>query len=157
MRLAVVFAAGIAAGVIGWGALTGILNPGAPGRERLVGSMMPSTSPQAPTIERGWNAGDARLQAVAWRSGSSRWLRLRVTSRGPAEIELRFDPARLAPVAVRRSDPASRVTLDPGRVLIRAASGGDFTFELGERSASEPIQVSVRAGGGTVTDALPAP
>jgi hypothetical protein len=156
-RLAMVFAAGIAAGVIGWGALTGILNPGTPGRERVVGSMMPTTPPQAPTSERTWKAGDTRLQAVAWRSGSSRWLRLRLEGRTPTEIELRFDPGALSPVAVRQSNHASRVALDPGRVLIRAGSGGEFTFELGERSTSEGIQVSVRAAGGTVTDVLPAP
>jgi hypothetical protein len=157
MRLAMVFALGLAAGVIGWGALTGILNPGTPGRERVVGSMMPGTPPQGRTIERSWKAGETRLRAIEWRSGSSRWLRLLVQSPSGSEIEMRFDPAGLAPVALRQSDQASRVALGPGRVLIRAASSGEFTFELGERSGSEAIQVFVRAAGRTVTDEIPAP
>ncbi len=157
MRLAMVFAAGIAAGVIGWGALTGILNPDGPGRERVVGTMMPAAPPRGNAVQRSWSVGDTRIAAVVWRAGTSRWLRLHVEGSAPADLELRFDPARLSPAAVRQSDPAARVVLDPGRISIRVAPRGDLTFEFGEPSPGGPIQVIARASGGSMSEQLPAP
>lgn len=156
MRLAMVFAAGIAAGVIGWGALTGILNSGGPGRERVVGTMMPTAPPRAGTVTRSWTAGSARIEAMVWRAGSSRWMRLRVEG-SPAEVELRFDPRALSPAAVRKSEPSARVVLDRGRILIQAQAPGEFTLEFGERMASEPMEVTARAGGRIISERLPSP
>jgi anti-sigma factor RsiW len=156
MRLAMVFAAGIAAGVIGWGALTGILNPEGPGRERLVGTMMPSGPPRAGTVSRSWSSGSLRVESVVWRSGSSRWLRLRVEG-PPADVELRFDPEALSPATVRQSEPSARVVINPGRIQIQAQPPGDFTLEFGERTRSEAIQVTARAGKQMVADRLPSP
>ena len=158
MRLAMVFAAGIAAGVIGWGALTGILNPEGPGREGVVGTMMPTTPPPAGTVSQAWSAGTLRIESVVWRSGSSRWLRLRVDGDGsPAEVELRFDPDGLSPATVRQSEPSARMVMDPGRVLIQAQAPGEFTLEFGERTRSEVIQVTARAGSHRISDRLPSP
>jgi len=156
IRLAMVFAAGIAAGVIGWGALTGILNPEGPGRERLVGTMMPSGPPRAGTVSRSWSSGSLRVESVVWRSGSSRWLRLRVEG-PPADVELRFDPEALSPATVRQSEPSARVVINPGRIQIQAQPPGDFTLEFGERTRSEAIQVTARAGKQMVADRLPSP
>ena len=156
MRLAMVFAAGIAAGVIGWGALTGILNPGAPGRERVVGTMMPTAPPQAGTVSRSWTAGDLHVHSMVWRAGASRWMRLRVEG-APAEVELRFDPAALSPAAVRQSAPGARVVMDPGLILIKVTPPGEFTLEFGEKTPSEPIQVTARAGSRRISDRLPSP
>jgi anti-sigma factor RsiW len=156
MRLAMVFAAGIAAGVIGWGALTGILNPEGPGREGVVGTMMPTTPPPAGTVSRSFSAGSMRIESVVWRSGSSRWLRLRVEG-APADVELRFDPVGLSPATVRQSEPSARVVMDSGRVLIQAQAPSEFTLEFGERTRSETIQVTARAGSHRISDRLPSP
>jgi AcrR family transcriptional regulator len=157
MRLAMVFAAGIAAGVIGWGALTGILNPGSLGHERVVGTMMPQSPPRAGTVQRTWSSGGTRYEAVVWRVGKSRWLRLSVHGRSPSEVELRFDPTALSPAAVRQSDPPASVVLEPGRILIRVTRRGEFTLEFGEQSASGAIEVIARAGNGSVSGQLPTP
>ena len=156
MRLAMVFAAGIAAGVIGWGALTGILNPGTPGHDPVVGTMMPTTPPLAGTVSRSWSAGSLKVESMVWRSGTSRWMRLRVEG-APAEVELRFDPLALSPAAVRQSEPTARVVLGPGRILIQAVASGEFTLEFGDRTASQPIQVIARAGRNQISDQLPSP
>ena len=156
IRLAMVFAAGIAAGVIGWGALTGILQPESSGRQPVVGAMMPTTPPRAGTVSRSWSAGSLKIESLVWRAGGSRWMRLRVEG-APADVELRFDPVALSPAAVRQSEPTARVVLGPGRILIQAVSPGEFTLEFGERTASEPIQVIARAGKNQISDRLPSP
>jgi len=156
-RLAMVFAAGLAAGVIGWGAVTGILRPGAPGRESVVGTMMPATRAPKGSLSRNWSAGETKVEASTWRAGTSRWVRLAVEGRAPAEVELRFDAAALSSVAVRQSDPSARVALDPGRILIRVASRGQFTFEFGEPGPAGSIQVIARAADGSFSEALPSP
>jgi anti-sigma factor RsiW len=157
MRLALVFAMGIVAGVIGWGAVTGILNPSGPGRERVVGTMMPTPVPGEGAVRRSWSAGDTRIAAVAWRAGTSRWVRIEVEGNTPANVELGFDSAQLSPVAVRQSDPAARVVLDAGRIMIRVAAHGEFTFEFGERATGGPIQVIARGATGSIEEQLPSP
>ena len=157
MRLGVVFAAGIAAGVIGWGALTGVLNPGAPGRERVVGSMMPAAAARAGAVQGAWKAGQARVEGVTWRVGKARWVTVQVRSGEPVEIELRFDPGALSPAAVRQSDPAARVVVDAGRIVLGSPAAGEFSVEFGEQGVATPIQVTVRAGEASAAGELPAP
>src|SRR5439155_21094745 len=98
-----------------------------------------------------------RIAAVAWRAGTSRWVRLAVEGNAPADVELRFDAAHLSPVAVRQSDPAARVVLDSGRIAIRVAAHGEFTFEFGEPAAGGPIRVVVRGTTGSIEEQLPSP
>ncbi len=157
MRLAMVFAAGIAAGVIGWGALTGILQPGGAGRGSLVGTMMPATPAPRASRSKNWSAGGTNVEATTWRAGTSRWVQLVVAGRAPAEVELRFDASLLSPVAIRQSDPSARVAVDPGRILIRVPSRGRFTFELGQPGPAGSIRVIARAADGSFSETLPSP
>src|SRR5262249_32925187 len=63
-RLASIFAAGLAAGVIAPGALTGFWKVPAPGNPPVLGTMAPSS----PVTTARWQAGSARVESRIWRA-----------------------------------------------------------------------------------------
>jgi hypothetical protein len=93
---------------------------------------------------------------MAWRTGKTRVVAVRVRGEAPADIELSFDPTGLAPGAVRQSTP-SRFEIDRDRVMIRGAAAGEFTVEFEELPGAVPILVAIRAGGAAVSGDLPSP
>lgn len=157
VRLAYVLAAGIAAGAVGVGALTGVMGPIGPGGEPSVtGTMMPSGPPASGAVRRAWKAGETRIEAVAWRAGMARMVAVHIRGGEPAEVELRFDPGELSPGAVRQSGAAGTVQVEAGRVTVRGGNRTGYTFEF-QGAQAAPIQVTLRAGGVTTSGELPTP
>ena len=161
LRLAWVFVAGLAAGIVGAGALTGLWKASVPGiPQPVAGSMAPPGAPSAGPHARSasWSLEQTTVDAVAWRVGESRLARFQVRG-GPAEIELRFDPAGLAPTAFRQAPlGVSPVQMEAGRVVFQASSGGEYSIEFLESgSPSPPLGVTVRAEGREAKGDLAAP
>lgn len=159
MRLAWVFAAGLAAGVIGAGALVGLWKaPG--GGLPTSGSMMPSGSarPGTPASSGGWRAGKAFLHAASWRSGGSRFVLFQVLRGADLSAEVTFDPAVLGPGTFRGASPGSPL-LEPGRVAFLGVEGTGYLVELPEHAgaAGTPLHVRIRSGGQEAEGDLPAP
>jgi len=159
LRLAYVFAAGLAAGVVGMGAWTGKLSPRAPAGEPPVsGTMMPARPPSTVAVRRAWQAGESRVEAVGWRVADVSLVGLQVTGDEALEVELRFDPRRLEAGAVRQSRPvAAHFEVEPGRVLIRTQARSEYIVEFRGTPSGAPIQVSLRSSSGSAAGTLPAP
>ena len=155
-RLAYVFAAGLAAGAVSVGALTGVLPPVGPEGETS-GTMMPSTAPAAEALRRSWKAGDARIEAITWRAGKARLVSVQIRGEGAAEVELTFDSSELTAGSVRQAGASAAVEVEPGTVKVRGENRGEYTIEFPEAGASAPIQIAVRSGGATTLGELPAP
>ncbi len=159
IRLAYVFAAGLAAGSIGFGALSGVLT-WPPGEPAVTGTMMAPrpTTPAAGAARRVWVAGMTRVEAVSWRVANSRLAAFQIRGAGEAQIELEFDARSLSPVGVRQTHPGgSRVQLEPGRVAVLGQDRGEYTIEfLDSEEAGPPIRVTIRSGGTTAQGDLPA-
>jgi hypothetical protein len=153
-RLAYIFAAGLAAGVIAAGALTGFWKLPAPGNPAVLGTMAPSS----PVATARWQAGSAQVESRIWRSAGSRLASFRVVS-GPAEIELSFDPAALSCIAFRPAPGAPGATLEPGRVAFQGLERTETLVELAELpgKAEAPLRITVRSSGGVTSGQLPAP
>lgn len=157
VRLAYVFAAGIAAGAVTMGALTGVLPPGPAGEPTVSGSMMPSTAPTPEAVRRSWKAADARIEAITWRAGKARLVAVQIRGGESAEVELTFDPGELSAGSVRQTGASAAVEVEPGTVKVRGGDRGEYTIEFPEADASAPIHVAVRSGGTTTLGELPAP
>lgn len=153
-RLAYIFAAGLAAGVIATGALTGFWKTPGPGAPAVLGTMAPS---EAVGTAR-WQAGSAQVESRIWRSAGSRFASFRV-DKGDAGIELAFDPTALSCVAFRPAPGAQGATLEPGRVVFLGMERTETLVELRELpgKSNAPLRVTIRAGGETTSGQLPAP
>jgi hypothetical protein len=153
-RLAYIFAAGLAAGVIGAGALTGFWKVPAPGSPAVIGTMAPSS----PVATARWRAGEAQVESRIWRSGGSRLASFKVVS-GPADIELSFDPTAMSCTAFRPAPGAPEATLEPGRVAFQGLERTETLVELAELpgQAGAPLRITIRSQGGSTSGQLPAP
>jgi len=161
VRLAYVFAAGLAAGVVGMGALSGLWKTPEPSRNLPVeGSMLPreAPSPGPGAVTRTWEAGAIRVDGTSWRVGSSRLATFQVRG-GDAEIVLGFDPAGLIPVGFRQvRSRTGRAAIEHARVVIQGVDHGEYVVEFVEPSSpSPPLEVTVHAGGQAAAGPFAAP
>ena len=154
-RPAFVFAAGLAAGIIGYAAFTR-LPAWPPGDNSAVGTMMPQpdSPPGSAMARRSWTAGEARVEAISWRRGGAPVVSFKV--RGDAQLELQYPPGQLELRAIGQSHArASQVRSEPGRVIISATDRSEFELEWAPDATPPPLQVTVRAGQSAVRGDLP--
>lgn len=159
LRIAWIFAAGLAAGIVGAGALTGLWKTPAPdGAPPTVGSMGPRAVATGPAPSSSWTLGQTTVDAATWRTGSSRLAKFQVRG-GAAEIEVSFDPARLSPIAFHQAPHRiSPARIEPGRVLIQGSDGGEYSIEFLESGIPGPaLRVTVRGDGREAKEDLAAP
>ena len=154
-RPAFVFAAGLAAGVIGYAAFTR-LPAWPPGDTSAVGTMMPQpdSPPGAAAARRSWTAGEARVEALSWRRGGIPIVSIKV--RGDARVELQYPAGELELRAIGQNHAqASQVRSEPGRVIISATDRSEFELEWAPGATPPPLQVTVRAGQSAARGDLP--
>ena len=156
-RPAFIFAAGLAAGAVGYGAVTR-LPAWPPGDSSVMGTMMPTRTPPsaAEGIRRGWSVGPSRVEAISWLTPDSRLAVFQVRE-GEARIEIEYDPARLSVVGVAQTHAeASLIAAGPGRLVVSGGSRSEFTVEWRQLAADSPApRVTVQSGGATARGDLP--
>jgi hypothetical protein len=158
LKLAFVFAAGLAAGVLTMGALTGVLSPQGPGGEPPVSGAMMPLSPPTGAVRKAFQAGHGRVEAVSWKTGANHVVGLQVAADNPLAVELRFDPRRVEAGAVRQSRQAlGRVEMASGRVLIQAEARSEYIVEFQGASPGTTIQLILRSGSESAGGDLPLP
>jgi hypothetical protein len=101
-RLAYIFAAGLAAGVIAAGALTGFWKMPAPGNPAVLGTMAPSS----PVATARWQAGSAQVESRIWRPPAPAG-EVRGEQPGRDRAELRPCRAVVRCVSARSRSPGS--------------------------------------------------
>lgn len=157
-RPAFIFAAGLAAGAVGYGAVTR-LPAWPPGDSSVIGTMMPSRTspPAAEGVRRGWSVGPSRVEAISWLTPDSRLAVFQVRE-GEARIEIEYDPARLSVVGVGQTHAeASLIEAAPGKLVVSGGSRSEFTVEWRQLAADSPApRVTVQSGGATAQGDLPA-
>jgi len=157
LRLAYVFAAGLAAGVIGAGALTGFWKAPSPAGPPVSGSMMPSPAVETKGSSAHWQVGQTEVDGRAWRVAGSRLAAFRVHG-ADTEIDITFDPAAFSWTTFRAAPRARRATLEPGRIVFGGTERGETLVEFRELShGDQPLHVTVRSGAQMTAGELPAP
>jgi hypothetical protein len=158
VKLAYVLAAGIAAGAVGLGALTGVLRTTGPGRDPSIsGSMMPAVPPASGAVRLALSAGEARMEAVTWRVGKARLVAVVLRGGEPAGIELQFDPGSLSVGAVRQGRYPLPLASEAGKLVFQTQIGGDYMLEFTEHEPEAAIQVILRVGHLSTAGVLAAP
>ena len=164
LRPAFVFAAGLAAGAIGYGAMTQ-LPSWPPGDFSVTGTMMPSkaSQPGADAVRRAWSAGPSQVEAISWRTADSRVAAFQVR-KGEARIEIEYDPAQLVLVGIDQMGAgASLIHAGPGKLVVSGENrgeftvGGEFTVEWRQLGSDSPSpRVTVLSGAASAQSDLPA-
>jgi hypothetical protein len=157
-RPAFIFAAGLAAGAIGYGALNR-LPTWPPGDTSVIGTMMPprTTPPAAEGVRRSWAAGQSQVEAISWQTADTR-LAVFQLRQGEARIEIEYDPAQLSLVGIEQTRArASLIQAEPGRLVVSGGDRGEFSVEW-RRIAADPRspRITIQSGGASAQGDLPA-
>ncbi|HEY2954128.1 MAG TPA: hypothetical protein VGK89_02625 [Candidatus Eisenbacteria bacterium] len=148
------FAAGALAVAIAVLALTRSLGPAAPGLPVSGTMARPAPGPESLLDTREARVEGATFTITTRRGGDPWTVELAVRAAAPTEIELEFDPERLAVEDVHWSAPAE-VHATPGRV--RLGAGADVRYRLAFRARGEPsadLSATLRSGKGSAKEVL---
>lgn len=159
LSMAYPFAVGAIAGVLGFALLTGKIDLGAPGgTDGMSGAMVP-TAPRAkatPVDSQRYELNGANIRLETSRRGDQVEASITVEGRRDADVTLRFDPSRLAPVAFRQ-DKAWDGRMEVGPGVIRLAQAGERRYEVvfqGSGAGDAPIHVTMVVAGATAEGVL---
>jgi hypothetical protein len=157
-RPAFIFAAGLAAGVIGYGAVSR-LPSWPPGDASVMGTMMPSrtTPPAAEAVRRSWSAGQSLVEAISWQTSDSRLAVFQVRE-GEARIEIAYDPTQLSLVGIGQTHArTSLVQAEPGKLVVSGNNRSEFTVEWRRIAAdSAAPRITIQSGTASAQGELPA-
>jgi hypothetical protein len=158
LRPAFIFAAGLAAGVISFAAVSR-LPSWPPGDTSVIGTMMPSRTapPAADAVRRSWSAGQSQVEAISWQTPESRLAVFQVRE-GDARIEIAYDPTQLSLVGIGQTHARTSVLqAEPGKLVVSGNNRGEFTVEWRRIAAdSATPRITIQSGAASAQGELPA-